>query len=362
MLKEVGRNSLVAKISPVYHDHVFLTLQNPASGQIIVKTGDILGICQESLLAPARVSHPLMNEAPGQQQAANIPVFIKKSDFTCDDNNVYCGFASLGRGKIDYKNCLMKVSLRPEYEKKFKLVKSHLTVQIKNSIWMEMECGRGVFERTHLKDGCIGVASSIMDDIGVQYLLSKIPTNQIRSMRIDSNDDSNVENNQEVENAYDEMLSQIDNDMKVNTVSPRKTLKYVESLLDRTYKGVVGVDVLDIPPKGEIKTYLYLQDDDLHLDLKHRNNMKQVQVIAMNRPFLQEMVDQFSLCPLLGLDYVVEILAGHLEPSYHCAVCSVDITMSDLMHHLTSLNHVLTFIKEFFKVAWARFSTQHLAE
>ena len=49
-----------------------------------------------------------------------------------------------------------------------------------------------------------------MDDIGVQYLLSKIPSNQIRSMRIDSNDDSNVENNQEVENAYDEMLSQID--------------------------------------------------------------------------------------------------------------------------------------------------------
>ena len=410
-------------------------------------------------------------------------------------------------------------------------------------------------------------------------------------MRTDTNNDSNVENNQEVENAYDEMLSQIDNDMKVNTVSPRKTLKHVESLLDRTYKGVVGVDVLDIPPKGEIETYLYLQDDDLHLDLKsllkfrarvtnneefkyynncydveeqyltivngvcrtsrstrpcvkvkitnprsdlailrkdsplalikvhmedtspkvgvapavaappppitklsvtqylhakhsevvktptpaatapqkdfnavkflekrqkkfirkwdsicaegafykslmvedkypyftstprpkvpfnvkgsndlnmrvginqdskpirvvdkingvftcticdvvildryslqdhwysvkHKNNMKQVQVIAgleeriaMNRPVLQEMVDQFTLCPLLGLDYVVEILAGHLEPSYHCAVCSVDITMSDLMHHLTSLNHVLTFIKEFFEVAWARFST-----
>ena len=53
-------------------------------------------------------------------------------------------------------------------------------------------------------------------------------------MRTDSNDDSNVENNHEVENAYDEMLSQIDNDMKVNTVSPRKTLKHVESLLDRT--------------------------------------------------------------------------------------------------------------------------------
>ena len=61
-----------------------------------------------------------------------------------------------------------------------------------------------------MKDGCIGVASSIMDDICVQCAIFTLENNQIRSMRTYSNDDSNVENNQEVENAYDEMLSQID--------------------------------------------------------------------------------------------------------------------------------------------------------
>ena len=49
-----------------------------------------------------------------------------------------------------------------------------------------------------------------MDDICVQCAIFTLENNQIRSMRTDSNDDSNVENNQEVENAYDEMLSQID--------------------------------------------------------------------------------------------------------------------------------------------------------
>ena len=53
---------------------------------------------------------------------------------------------------------------------------------------------------------------------GIQYYgwrwhlcaICTLENNQIRSMRTDSNDDSNVENNHEVENAYDEMLSQID--------------------------------------------------------------------------------------------------------------------------------------------------------
>ena len=67
-----------------------------------------------------------MNEPSTKQQCYNIPIFIKKGDFTCDDNNVHCGFASLGNGKVDYKNCLMKVTFRPDLEKKFKLVRSEV--------------------------------------------------------------------------------------------------------------------------------------------------------------------------------------------------------------------------------------------
>ena len=97
---------------------------------------------------------------------------------------------------------------------------------------------------------------------------------------------------------------------------------------------------------------------------KHKQSMTQVQVIAgleerlaMNRPVVQEMLDQFHLCPLLGLDQVVEVLQGDQPPLYHCSLCNIDLTQNDLMLHLTSLNHLLTFIKQYFPVAWARFSS-----
>ena len=593
LLREIGRQSLVPKLSPVFKEHVFITIQNKVSTEVKVKPGDILGICQESKVPAFKISHPFMNEPSTKQQCYNIPIFIKKGDFTCDDNNVHCGFASLGNGKVDYKNCLMKVTFRPDLAKKFKLVKSEVTVQIRNSVWLEIECNRGVFERTNLKDGCIGMAASVMDAQGVETILSRLKVpNRTREAR--SSTEEALNNEADDENAYEAMLSLIDKDIKTNTVSPKKNHKHDESLLEKTYKGVIGVESLDIPPKGEIETYLYLQDDNPNLDLKsllkfrarvtnneefkyynncydveeqfltivngicratrttrpcvkvkitnprsditilrkdaplalikvhlenttkdtagpvtdvatpvvrmsvtdylnskqdkdnsfdaviprpepapvtdyefdavkflekrqkrftrkwdllcrektyskslaveekypyfsgkqkpkvpfnlkdnndltmrvgisqdskpikvvdkvngvftcticdtiildryslqdhwysskHKQNMKQVQVIAgieerlaMNRPTLQEMLDQFNLCSLVGLDHVVEVLQEKQEPSYHCGLCSIDTSLSDLMHHLTSLNHLLTFIKEFFDIAWNRFST-----
>merc|ERR1711892_85105 len=69
------------------------------------------------------------------------------------------------------------------------------------------------------------------------------------------------------QNAYDEMLSQIDKDMKVNHVKLKKELKLDDSLMDRVFKGTVGENVLIIPPKGTIETNLFLHDDD-DLNLK----------------------------------------------------------------------------------------------
>ena len=600
LLKEIGRNSLIPKISPVFNnDYVFITIQNTVANQVTVKSGDILGICQEARLSPSLVSHPFMFESASRQQCFNIPVFIKKSDFTCDDNGIYCGFASLGSGKLNYKNSLMKVILRPDLERKFKLIKAELTVQIKHNVWLELECARGVFERANIgKDGCIGSAASVMDEKGVLSTLSKINlVNNVRQVRTSSTEE-NVTTKADDDKAYEDMLSQIDKDMKANHSIMRNNQKKEDYLLERTYKGIVGgVEALSIPPKGEIETYLYLHDEEVldqknlkkllkfqarvtnndefkyynncynieeqyptivsgicrtsrttkpavkvkitnprneitilrnnsplalikvhfenvssekapsveapsapvknsaklsvtqyllkskqdkedvgppvvpvqnipevdfdagkflekrqkkftrkwdlicaegtfHKSLmvedkypyftnklkipfglkdshdlnmrvgisqdskpvkvldkvngvftcticdvvtldrfsvqdhwysaKHKQNMKQVQVIAgleerllMNRPVIQEMFDQFHLCPLIGLDHIVEVLQGHLEPCYHCSLCNIDISLSEVIHHLTSLNHQLTFIKEFFALAWARFSLLH---
>ena len=70
-------------------------------------------------------------------------------------------------------------------------------------------------------------------------------------------------------NAYDEMLSQIDNEMRSNSGNKASSVESsLESLLARTYKGIVGENVLIIPSKGCVETNLYLQDDDSSLDLK----------------------------------------------------------------------------------------------
>ena len=78
--------------------------------------------------------------------------------------------------------------------------------------------------------------------------------------------------------------------------------------------------------------------------------------LAMNRPVAQDMLDQFTLHPLVGLEHCFEILQGSEEPQYHCALCSLNISLVDLAPHLTSLDHVLVFLKEFIPIAWARFS------
>merc|ERR1719300_1477038 len=92
--------------------------------------------------------------------------------------------------------------------------------------------------------------------------------------------------------------------------------------------------------------------------------MKLVQVIAglderlfMNRPVIQDMLEQFDMCPLLGLDHIFEVLKDQNEPHYHCALCNLDSNMLDLVSHITSINHTLIFLKEFFPAAWSRFST-----
>ena len=78
--------------------------------------------------------------------------------------------------------------------------------------------------------------------------------------------------------------------------------------------------------------------------------------LFMNRPVIQEMLEQFKLCPLLGLDHVFEILQAMEEPLYHCALCNINCALVDLVPHVTSYNHTLTFIREFFPLAWSRFS------
>ena len=579
-LKEIGRNSLVAKISTVFNqDFAFVTIQNNKSSQIFLREGDIVGICQSEVTTSSQVSDHFMFEPPSKQDQRMIPVLIKKSDFSCDDNNNLCGFARLGGEKMNYKNGLVRVTLRSDLQKKLKLIKSDVTVQISHNVWLELECAKGVFERANIgKDGYIGFAESIMDQRGVEEILSSVAQRNQTTEASSAVKLFNSEERVDEANAYDEMLSQIDRDMRSNEDRPgNSNIPSIDSLLNRTYKAIVGENVLVIPSKGEMEANLYLQDDDSSLDLKrllkfqarvtsneefqyfnncfeieeqtltivngicrasrstkpcvkvkitnprgeksclkkdsplalvkvvldpdkdkvsatttsttasvslapepiivdkppppvsspdtfkpdkyfqkhqrkfsrkwdllcaenafqkslnveqkypyfkfrpkvpfglkdlpelnmrvgisqdskpvkvldkvngvftcticdvvildkyslqdhwysatHKTSMKMVQVIAgpqerlvMSRPVVQEMLDQFNVCPLLGLEFLIEIVKAPENSRYYCSLCSLDLHVTELILHLTSLNHNLAFIKKFFPVAWERFS------
>jgi len=96
---------------------------------------------------------------------------------------------------------------------------------------------------------------------------------------------------------------------------------------------------------------------------QHKSTMAKLQAIAgpdervaMGRAVATELVNQWNLSPLMGLDRVVEVLQGRREPYYHCQICRSDSSLAELGPHLAAPSHVLAFLKALLPAAWARFS------
>ena len=96
---------------------------------------------------------------------------------------------------------------------------------------------------------------------------------------------------------------------------------------------------------------------------QHKGTMAKLQAIAgpdervaMNRAVATELVNQWNLSPLMGLDRVVEVIQGRREPYYHCQICRIDSSLAELGPHLAAPSHVLSFLKALLPSAWARFA------
>jgi len=104
----------------------------------------------------------------------------------------------------------------------------------------------------------------------------------------------------------------------------------------------------------------YSIQDHIYSD-KHKKRMKQVQVIAglkerldMNRPVIQEMLDQVVEHPILGLDHTFEVLQSTGPPVYHCALCNTDLNLKNFMAHIVNTSHTFMFLKEHFPSIWSK--------
>jgi hypothetical protein len=83
-------------------------------------------------LQESEISPYLVMEPPDRQVAANLPVYVSREDFSPYEQNHLCGFGEIGSTDTNYKHCLVRVTLKPEYRQHFDLVHSEMTVQVTN--------------------------------------------------------------------------------------------------------------------------------------------------------------------------------------------------------------------------------------
>ena len=113
-------------------------------------------------------------EPPDRQDAGLMPILVKKKDFTSYEENHVCGFAEIGSIDMNYKFCLVKIKLLPEYESKFSLLKDEMTVQIKRNVWLEFIPRSKGYENLLPKNGIIGHAMSVMNEFYVEDLFKSV--------------------------------------------------------------------------------------------------------------------------------------------------------------------------------------------
>jgi len=73
------------------------------------------------------------------------------------------------------------------------------------------------------------------------------------------------------------------------------------------------------------------------------------------RSILSRLLEKYMVGPVIGLEYVVEVLVGRADPEYKCALCRISSSIFDLMEHLISAQHRLAYMDKFFPQASRKF-------
>ena len=79
--------------------------------------------------------------------------------------------------------------------------------------------------------------------------------------------------------------------------------------------------------------------------------------LVPERSLLSRLLEKYTVGPLVGLEYVVEVLVGRSDPEYKCALCRISSNILFIMEHLLSANHRLAYMDKFFPQASRKFLT-----
>ena len=197
-------------------------------------------------------------EPPDRQDAGLMPILVKKKDFTRYEENHVCGFSEIGSTDMNYKFCLVKIKLLPEYESKFSLLKDEMTVQIKRNVWLEFIPRSKGYENLLPKNGIIGHAMSVMNEFYVEDLfksVSPIPSSVMKDEKAGKRESASYVD------PYESMMLKLDKDI-CSVVSTQKGDSAAKlNILDKILRGVTN-EKIEIDSGSERTLTLFLQSDE----------------------------------------------------------------------------------------------------
>jgi len=282
LLSTLGPRCIVKKVTPVFKQNfVFVSVMNDTEYQVNISPENVLGVCQSHLTEESEVSRNFIMEPPDRQDVGVLPITVKRKDFSRYEPNHVCGFAEVGEQDMNYKYCLVKISLAPEYVGKFALLKDEMTVQVKRNVWLEfIPQGKG-YENLLPKNGVIGHAMSVMNEGFVDELfrsVSPVSTsveNYMKPFKKEGDDDP--------EAAYKSMMSKLNQDISTVTTTQDGDGKPKVNIIDqnKTFRGV-NSERVSILPGRELTVVLFLHSD---CDYDPKNLLKMQVDISNNEEF-----------------------------------------------------------------------------
>merc|ERR1712012_633750 len=109
---------------------------------------------------------------------------------------------------------------------------------------------------------------------------------------------------------------------------------------------------------------------DTHRDgKKHKANIEKYEMssavvpppgeeaLIPREPIIFKVFDQFREAPLIGLEYIVEIIHGpNVDPTYECLLCKTTLRANDVLSCVISAKHRLNYLGKFYPLARSKFA------
>ena len=80
---------------------------------------------------------------------------------------------------------------------------------------------------------------------------------------------------------------------------------------------------------------------------------------SCGEPIIFELFDKFKDVPLIGLEYLVEIIQGpNVDPTYECLLCKTTLESKDVISCVVSARHRLKYLEKFYPTAHEKFDLE----